>query len=65
MIGSFQNEEDCPFGEHQSATVSGKRPAATRYISRIEDAYGKVIYKAGAPEGKEVWSPEAAFIISV
>jgi membrane peptidoglycan carboxypeptidase len=35
-----------------------------RYISRVLDANGQEIYRAGKPNGRQVWSEQAAFIIS-
>ena len=43
---------------------NGGKVTRPRYILKVEDANGEVIYKAGDPVTTQVWSPEAAYIMS-
>ena len=43
---------------------NGGKVTRPRHILRVEDSDGKVIYKAGQPATKQVWSPEAAYIMA-
>ena len=43
---------------------NGGKVTRPRYVLRVEDSRGNVIYKAGDPVTTQVWSPQAAYIMA-
>lgn len=43
---------------------NGGKVTRPRYILKVEDSNGKVVYRAGDPVTTQVWKPETAYIMS-
>ena len=43
---------------------NGGKVTRPRHILKVEDSEGRVIYRAGQPATKQVWSPQAAYLMA-